>query len=368
MRTKTEEQQVTLESKDRTAELINNAIVNAKEKKRGSADRAAISLIGSAYKNYLANTTQIEERYGADVHPQLITKNGKPVIASMDETVLVLYVLLKMLTDDSDNRHVLPSEYNERELHFTVKQWPVAEGRSRAENYKHKAWQKFVTAAVAALKKAIPAADFSAWLGAEANQEQSLNESTDTHPSIETAPAPAVSTDDEVTNEPGPDNTELPAEEGEPLIAPQTIDFNDWPTAPKALNKLIKQLSEMYQYGMKLKSDAPEKSEAITSLAVTLFENLKNHYTSGSNLNRDAHKDFTFNFKRTLHAHDELMDSHRKYWKVIVANTALAFTGIGTFAVFISLALRGHGFFNQTKSHQMVEELNKEINDVIPIK
>lgn len=381
MYTKIEEQEFVVESKVESLRLIKNVILQAENIAKKSQDITSVKSlrkIYNAFEKYKNSTDSILKDHVVDVVPVIITRkinDGiEPVWASVDERVLALKILVNMLSKKSKNRHIVPDDYKGRDLHFTVKGWPVAYGTTQAEHANYDAWQAFVKAAVRALKQAIPKVDLSAWLGTEVNQEQLLA-TVDMHRSTKTAPDPKilpvnVATPDErdvISPKHVTLNVSLPEEE-QPLIAPQVSDFNDWPTAPKSLKTLIKQLSEMYQYGMKLQSDAPEKAETIMTLAVTLFKDLKKHYESDAKLNRNAHKDFEFNFKRTLHSHDDLMDSHRKYWKVIIANTALALTGIGTFAVFISLAVRGHGFFNKTKSHQMVEELNNEINNVIPVK
>ena len=71
-------------------------------------------------------------------------------------------------------------------------------------------------------------------------------------------------------------------------------------------------------------------------------------------------------FSTTLHdSHlkidDAALGRHRKAWKVIVANTLLALTGIGLLAIGINLAVHQRFFWQRTRR----EELRDETEEVL---
>ncbi len=58
-----------------------------------------------------------------------------------------------------------------------------------------------------------------------------------------------------------------------------------------------------------------------------------------------------------LHLKDDDMAIHREQWKIIVANIAIALTGIGLIALGIQYALNKRCFFAHTQREQLIENI-----------
>lgn len=138
--------------------------------------------------------------------------------------------------------------------------------------------------------------------------------------------------------------------------------------APKKLDSLLAELDIMYLYGREIAAEDAEKSTAVKRLAIDLYTDIKKYYQSRYRPTPQEKQQFINDFHEKLHSKDELMSKHRGRWKVIVANVALAFTGIGLLAIGISLLARGHGFFNETKSQQLVNGVGEQLNNTISVR
>ena len=150
-------------------------------------------------------------------------------------------------------------------------------------------------------------------------------------------------------------------------ISPDDYNFDCW-EAPQELKRLIKQLQVMHGYGLQLKPESPEKSVAAMTLSIELYKDLKDFYQNNLMPSSEDKKKFRDDFHEKLHSQDELMSTHRKWWKVIVGNIAVALTGLGLIPLGISLLVRGHGFFNETKSQGIINDMDDKLNDCISVK
>ncbi len=150
-------------------------------------------------------------------------------------------------------------------------------------------------------------------------------------------------------------------------ISLEDYNFDSW-DAPQEFKRLIKQIQVMYRYGLQLKSESPEKSVAAMTLAIELFKDLKIFNQNNLMPSSEEKKIFRDDFYEKLHSQDELMSTHRKWWKVIVINIAVALTGLGLIPLGISLLVRGHGFFNETKSQGIINDMDDKLNDCISVK
>lgn len=313
-----------------TNKFTNNVIGNIKnELSIDSNEFGAVDIIGNAFISYLSFVADYDKQHGTKYYP-IVEKDEKDKVisAKLDKRIVMFYALLVYLgMPDIENRHQLPAKFKGHDIDFTIRGWPVAIDVIAEHALLLLEWQKFINIAATAFLRIHPEANLTAWMDEDFVLEEQL--SREVEPVLET--------------------------------------FDTW-RAPRELSLLIQRLKEMHHYGKSLTDSAPAKSDAVISLAVKLYDDLKNHYQSDSHLVRKAHKDFEFNFKQTLHSQDDMMDEHRKYWKVVVANVALALTVIGALAVGISFLVRGHGFFNETQSQRMVTDLHEEINKCIPVK
>lgn len=317
-----------------TNEFTKNVIDNIKNKLSIDSNVfGAVDIIGNAFISYLSFVADYDKQHGTKYYP-IVEKDeeDKVISATLDKRIVMFYALLVHLgMPDVKNRHQLPAKFKGHDIDFTIRGWPVVIDATAEHDLHLLEWQKFINIAATAFLRIYPESNLTTWMDDDFVPEEQL--------------------------EP----------ELEPELEPVLENFGAW-RAPRELSLLIKRLEEMHHYGQRLKDSAPAKSDAVISLAVKLYDDLKNHYQSDSHLVRKAHKDFEFNFKQTLHSQDDMMDEHRKYWKVVVANIALALTVIGALAVGISLLVRGHGFFNETQSQRMVTDLHEEINKCIPVK
>lgn len=150
--------------------------------------------------------------------------------------------------------------------------------------------------------------------------------------------------------------------------APLKRQFSGKSWAPKKLDSLLAELDIMYLYGREIAAEDAEKSTAVKRLAIDLYTDIKKYYQSRYRPTPQEKQQFINEFHEKLHSKDELMSKHRGRWKVIVANVALAFTGIGLLAIGISLLARGHGFFNETKSQQLVNGVGEQLNNTISVR
>lgn len=62
---------------------------------------------------------------------------------------------------------------------------------------------------------------------------------------------------------------------------------------------------------------------------------------------------------RICHSKDDVMTTHRAYWKVIIANILIALTCIGLIALGVQYATNGHCFYAKTKREKLVDSIEK---------
>ena len=70
------------------------------------------------------------------------------------------------------------------------------------------------------------------------------------------------------------------------------------------------------------------------------------------------------NFKRALDQGYKNMNTHRSYWKVILANIAIAATGIGLLLIARKYYRTGSSFFEETKRQQKVHQIKELVDEV----
>ncbi|MCC5792361.1 MAG: hypothetical protein JJT82_07125 [Legionellaceae bacterium] len=345
-----------------TFKYVKNVVGNGKKRvARKSPEHLAIENIGAAFTKYLTDVQALDSQHQTAHFPFIeMGVDRTPNLATLDRRIVMFFLLLKALFSTKPNRHQLPTEYQGYVLNFKTKGWPVSDDEHADPQHLEK-WQAFINQAAIAFKDALPQADLSEWSG-EVGRISQVSP-------VLSASAPVLSAsagkNQHDSNESAQNSHNMhSAPPSEPVASNEYNDCDEW-QAPSKLIKLIAQLNHMHHYGCQLQSEAPEKSAAVQLLAKQLLKDLKQHYVLGLDSDSVAHAQFQAEFIKTLHSKDELMASHRQYWKVMVANIALALTVIGTLAVGLSLLVRGHGFFNQTKSQQMVADLHEEINKSI---
>ncbi|STX81613.1 Ankyrin repeat protein [Legionella busanensis] len=144
--------------------------------------------------------------------------------------------------------------------------------------------------------------------------------------------------------------------EKEGLFTPATKDALAW-TGPRELHDLTQALDQMVAHGLFVLHFDYEKGKRAMELGLSLKTDLKAFFELNHN-EREANKAaFKQSFLTKLHAQDNLMSTHRTPWKMIVANVAVAFTGLGLFAIGAHYLLTGHAFFAKTKRQQCIDSI-----------
>jgi len=144
----------------------------------------------------------------------------------------------------------------------------------------------------------------------------------------------------------------------------ETSGILSW-NGPRELNQLNQHLDQMIAYGVYLISRDVEKGKTALLLGLDLKKDLKTFFEEGGVGDQENVTRFKESFVRKLHSKDKEMSAHREQWKVILANIAIAFTGVGLFALGINYALTGQCFFATTKREQLVENI-EETNWLAP--
>jgi hypothetical protein len=90
-------------------------------------------------------------------------------------------------------------------------------------------------------------------------------------------------------------------------------------------------------------------------LALELKIDLKAFFEQQPEEQSRLKEEFKASFIQKLHLKDGQMSIHREYWKVIIANVFIAFTGLGLFAIGINYLVNGRVFFAQTKREKLIE-------------
>jgi hypothetical protein len=129
---------------------------------------------------------------------------------------------------------------------------------------------------------------------------------------------------------------------------------------PKELNDLCVHLNEIFAYGLYLLSVKDlAKGRIAMLLALDLKADLRAFIELPSEQQRARKDAFRATFLTDLHSKDNLMSEHQAYWKVIVSNVLIAFTGIGLFAIGIQYLRSGQAFFATTKSNQLIHKVEQ---------
>lgn len=157
-------------------------------------------------------------------------------------------------------------------------------------------------------------------------------------------------------------NNDYLGDDEQPEIGVDHYDFDEWENCPATL---IARIREMFDYGLKLEKEAYNKSIAARSLAISLYEDLKQYHQNTSRPSPQKQREFKEYFLEKLHSKDELMSTHRQFWKVILVNIALALSGIGLLTQLASLLDKGHGFFHKTRSQDHVNRVDEAFTNTM---
>ncbi|MFJ1269650.1 hypothetical protein ACD661_13885 [Legionella lytica] len=345
---------------------------------------AAAEQIHNAFTTYLGHLKQN--------FPTIVIDEKDPSKAKeIDPRILSYHVLMRFLDKNDAN---LPVAYQGRELKFDVYGWPVA-----VDDESFVQWGIFTQAAATAYQTVLPDADLSKWAGplqsnlddidsAQGEEELStvmpplfgdgLRFEPQWQESSSLSPAPSSEDTQELSTDTSLPSKELAPEQepkesissdstssnlqAQPQSAPQELDnydFDAW-QAPAELTRLRASIKAMHTYGLGLKTTCPKKADAAMQLAVELTKDLQNYYANAAEArNEEAFKKA---FHQKLHSHDELMSTHRNYAKVVLANIAIALTGIGLAVIVVSLLVRGHGLYNATQGQNKVNDIDLQFD------
>ena len=127
----------------------------------------------------------------------------------------------------------------------------------------------------------------------------------------------------------------------------------------KELNELSQRIDDMFAYGLFLLSGDEEKALTVFVLALNLKKSLKTFFEKPIEEQVAQQQQFKVEFKRLLHSQDRELIKHRAFWKVIVANIAIAFTGVGLFALGAYYLATGHCFFHQTQRENLRDAIEE---------
>lgn len=130
---------------------------------------------------------------------------------------------------------------------------------------------------------------------------------------------------------------------------------------------LYEQINAMADYGKTLEKIDKPKGEIASTLADQLNDKLTLFLSTHESPTPEEESKFRTEFKELLHSKDEEMSTHRARWKPIVANIALALTGIGTLALIIQLAYSKYKtgkfllFWDKTKRQGLVDAMDEPL-------
>lgn len=122
---------------------------------------------------------------------------------------------------------------------------------------------------------------------------------------------------------------------------------------------LALKIMAMYGYGCVLTSLDATKGQEVLELAHRLLEKV-----SLCQFQRQNMGTFKREFHTLLHSKDSEMATHREYWKIIVANIAVALTIIGVVPVLVKLAVTGKGFFQATRRERLLNEVDMTLSEM----
>lgn len=136
---------------------------------------------------------------------------------------------------------------------------------------------------------------------------------------------------------------------------------------PSIIN-LQNQINQMESYAHKnLKNTT--SYQTILDLAKELTErtqNLRSQLRTNQNPNPIDLVSFKKDFVSLLHANDPLIKTHRKPWKVIIANILLALTGVGALVLACNSLVQKKAilFFNKTGREKQVDKIDNSLNAI----
>ncbi|MDP3268458.1 MAG: hypothetical protein Q8M40_05350 [Legionella sp.] len=135
-----------------------------------------------------------------------------------------------------------------------------------------------------------------------------------------------------------------------------------------ALHNLDAAIKNMRTYADIMMPETSHKRHQI-NLLVNRLESLAGKFIFATKLNKPTKHDF-FLFKNEI-AHEinqsqDAMQDHRHYWKVVLANVALALTGIGAIFLFVkSLSEKKPTFFfNQTQREENLNKVKSQVKEI----
>ena len=142
----------------------------------------------------------------------------------------------------------------------------------------------------------------------------------------------------------------LTAEKGEAL---------QW-TGTKALHPLSLRIDEMFAYGLYLLNHDTAKAETAMLLALDLKNALRTFFAKPLAEQVRLQHEFKTEFMQLLRSKNKVMAEHRAYWKVIVANIAIALTGIGLLALGAYYLHSGQCFFAKTQREKLRDAIKQD--------
>lgn len=147
------------------------------------------------------------------------------------------------------------------------------------------------------------------------------------------------------------------------LLTLEDREFLQWRGDGQELQHLSERIDEMFAYGLFLLAEDDEaKARPVCILALTLKKSLKVFFEKPPEQQQAEHQLFKEEFLELLHSEDKAFAEHRSYWKVVVANIAIAFTGIGLFALTGYALYTGHCFFRHTQRENLRETVEKSFD------
>jgi hypothetical protein len=138
------------------------------------------------------------------------------------------------------------------------------------------------------------------------------------------------------------------------FITPAQSEALLW-SGPEELHCLNYHIDQLFAHGLFLITCDVDKGKAAMQLALELKIDLKAFFEQQPEEQSRLKEEFKASFIQKLHLKDGQMSIHREYWKVIIANVFIAFTGLGLFAIGINYLVNGRVFFAQTKREKLIE-------------
>lgn len=125
------------------------------------------------------------------------------------------------------------------------------------------------------------------------------------------------------------------------------------------IKPLIETLNQLFAHGLYLLTKDIEKAHVAINLATDLKKDLRDFMDLSPKERKQKKSQFKQQFINKLHSKDDVMTTHRAYWKVIIANILIALTGIGLIALGVQYATNGHCFYAKTKRENLVDSIEK---------